>query len=383
MLPRYVREWHSVRSKPQRNAYHRYTVDRHLFETAAEAAASTRLVHRPDLLLVAAWLHDIGKGLPGDHTDNGVRLIEDIARRMGFDEEDASTLRRLVRDHLLLPETATRRDLGDPATIERVAQRVGTIDQLELLAALTRADSIATGPTSWGAWKQSLVEELVVKTRAHLKGERAPSRGPEPTPDQRSLMEGGALKLVVDGTRLTVAAPDRRGLLSVIAAVLAANGLSVRAATGVSAGSMAVEEYDIDLQGRDRLDWSRIEGDIAKALDDPRWLEERVRARARSMEMPVRKGHVEPPSPRVIFDNDSTPRATIVEVRAPDGVGVLSRIARAITSSGSDIAVVRALTLGKEVVDTFYVTQDGSKMTRVAQLERLEHAILSELQAES
>ena len=139
-------EWSAVRSKPQRNAYHRFTVDRHLCEAAANAAALTGRVGRPDLLLVGTLLHDIGKGFPGDHTVVGMELVEDIARRMGFDDGDVATLVAMVEHHLLLPDVATRRDLDDHEVIDRVAAQIGSPERLELLHALTEADSKATGP---------------------------------------------------------------------------------------------------------------------------------------------------------------------------------------------------------------------------------------------
>src|SRR5581483_1238732 len=92
VLGHYLPEWESVRNRPQRDAYHVFTVDRHLLEAAAGAAPLVRRVHRPDLLLVGALLHDIGKGAGGDHTAAGMRMVETIARRMAFDEADVETL---------------------------------------------------------------------------------------------------------------------------------------------------------------------------------------------------------------------------------------------------------------------------------------------------
>ncbi|NEA05569.1 HD domain-containing protein, partial [Streptomyces sp. SID10116] len=106
-----------VRCRPQRNAVHTWTVDRHLVETAVRASALTRRVGRPDLLLVAALLHDIGKGWPGDHSTAGETIARDVTARIGFDAADVAVVARLVRHHLLLVETATRRDLDDPATV--------------------------------------------------------------------------------------------------------------------------------------------------------------------------------------------------------------------------------------------------------------------------
>src|SRR5204863_4412510 len=102
LVARVLPEWTAVRSRPQRNAYHRFTVDRHLWEAAVEASALTRQVSRPDLLLVAAWLHDLGKGYPGDHTIAGVALMGRVAARMGFAAADVDVLVGLVRQQLLL-----------------------------------------------------------------------------------------------------------------------------------------------------------------------------------------------------------------------------------------------------------------------------------------
>ena len=166
-----------MRNRPQRNAYHRFTVDRHLLEAAANAASLADRVERPDLLVVGALLHDIGKGSPGDHTEAGIELVEHLAERMGFPPEDVGTLVDLVRYHLLLPDTATRRDLDDPLTIERVAAAVGSTSTLTLLANLTEADAIATGPAAWGSWKAGLVRDLVDRVHQFLDGSK-----PTPAP---------------------------------------------------------------------------------------------------------------------------------------------------------------------------------------------------------
>ena len=377
VLGRYFTEWHAVRSKPQRNAFHRFTVDRHLFEAAAEAADLTRDVHRPDLLLVGALLHDIGKGFPGDHTEAGTRVVVDIARRMGFEPEDIAALTALVRDHLLLAETATGRDLGDPATIAKVAARVGTIEQLELLATLTHADSIATGPLAWNSWKETLIDELVVRTRAHLRGEQHAASLMEPDAEQRRLMAMRAFRVLPEESRVTIVAPDRAGLLAVVTGVLAVNKLPVRAATGLSENGMAVEVFDIDTGGSAEPNWAKIESELGRALDDPSAMEQKLADRARGWRLPKRAGAARIAPPRVLIDNDATPRATVVEVRMPDGVGVLARIARALAACGCDISIARAMTLGHEVVDTFYVTgSGGAKVTDPEEVERLQRTIM-------
>jgi [protein-PII] uridylyltransferase len=381
VLGRYLREWPAVRSKPQRNAYHRYTVDRHLFETAARAARLTRTVTRPDLLLIGAWLHDLGKGYPGDHTEAGERLVAGIAARMGFADEDAATLSRMVRNHLLLAKTATRRDLSDPATTATVAERVGTSNELDLLAALTEADSIATGPAAWNTWKAKLLEELVVRTRGYLAGDRPRETTPSATEGQRGLMAEGRLRVVAEVSRVTVVAPDRPGLLATVTGVLAAGNLQVRAATGVREGAMAVEVFDLDTIHSSRVDAGSLEAAVEAALADPAGVEARVSRRRAVGRLPRRPSAARVAAPRVLTDNEATPRATIVEVRAPDGPGLLFRIARALAACRCDIVVVRAQTMGHEVVDTFYVTDAGSgtKIDGADRLRTIRESILAEL----
>ncbi len=152
LITRLLPDWERVRCRPQRNPVHTWTVDRHLVETAVRASALTRRVGRPDLLLTAALLHDFGKGWPGDHSVAGEIVARDIATRIGFDRADVGVIATLVRHHLLLVETATRRDLDDPATVRSVADAVKATGTLELLHALTEADALATGPAAWSTW---------------------------------------------------------------------------------------------------------------------------------------------------------------------------------------------------------------------------------------
>ena len=226
--------------------YHHFSVGggNASIEAAVEAASLTRGVSRPDLLLVGALLHDIGKGFPGDHTDAGVAVVPDIAARMGVRPADVDVLVALVRNHLLLPDTATRRDLDDPATVRSVADAVSDRTTLDLLHALTVADANATGPNAWGDWKAGLVRDLVGRTAAVIAGEQPPA--PDLLDDnQRELAASGELAMSVDGDRVTVTAPDRPGLLWRWAAVLSLHRLEIRAATATSAGPTAVTVFDV------------------------------------------------------------------------------------------------------------------------------------------
>src|SRR5215472_13780720 len=175
LITRLLPDWERVRNRPQRNPLHTFTVDRHLVETAAHAAALTRTVARPDLLLITALLHDIGKGWPGDHRLTGEVLARDTAARLGLGAGEADLVARAVRHHLLLPQTATRRDLDDPVTVAQVAQAVASRPLLELLHALAIADGQATGPAAWNDWKGGLGGGFVRGGGAAVGGGRPPA----------------------------------------------------------------------------------------------------------------------------------------------------------------------------------------------------------------
>lgn len=365
LLVRLIPQWKSVQAKAQRNAYHRFTVDRHLLEAVAQAAALTRHVSRPDLLLLGALLHDIGKGYPGDHTDVGVELVRTIGPRMGLNEHDTAVLARLVEHHLLLADTATRRDVDDPETAEMVAAAVGDRETLQLLAALTEADSLATGPAAWSDWKARLVARLVERATSVLAGHRLAE------PDIGALVP----PFLEDGVhgrsdRCIVVMPDRPRLLATVSGVLALHGIDVLAATvGSMANGRAVEIFDIAEGVQGPPVWDRVRADVEAALQDggPSDLAERLAVRARSY---ARRDAALAAPPRVLFDNDASSRATVVEVRAPDGVGVLHDIACALADAGVDIRSARVSTLGHEVVDAFYVV-DRASGAKVADQEAL------------
>ncbi len=226
LIDGWLPEWTRLRSLPQHNPVHRFTLDRHLVQTAAEASRHTRDVDRPDLLLLGALLHDVGKGLPGDHSVVGAPIAEGIATRIGLPAAEATLIGTLVRLHLVLPEVATRRDLSDPVTIARVAESVGDVTTLDLLYALVRADAAATGPAAWSDWKGRLVAELVARVRTTLDTGDVPA---PPAPDP-ALVAGPLPVVHLTGDRVSVAAADRRGLLATVAGCLALHRLEVLAA---------------------------------------------------------------------------------------------------------------------------------------------------------
>ncbi len=353
-------EWASVRSKPQRNSYHRFTVDRHLVEAAAAAAGLTRRVARPDLLLLGALLHDIGKGLPGDHTVVGMQVVAELAPRLGLPPSDVAVLVAMVEHHLLLPDVATRRDLDDPATARAVADAAGSKEVLELLHALSEADAAATGPAAWSTWKAGLVDALVGRTAALLAG--APAPGPEPLADwQEQLVAGGVFALQANGDEVTLVAPDRRGLLGLFTGVLALHRLDVRSASLFPRDAMAVNVCRVAPRFGRLPDWDVVRDDLRRALDGELDLEPMLASREAAYVSRVALP-VAPATVRLLDDASDT--ATVLEVRAPDALGVLHRITCALARCGVDVRTAHICTLGADVVDAFYVVgPDGEKVT--------------------
>jgi [protein-PII] uridylyltransferase len=135
-----------------------------------QSQSFVRTVERPDLLLVAAFLHDIGKCQEGDHSEIGAEMTRVMAPRMAFDSTETEILERLVLHHLLLPDIATKRDLDDPEVILNVASKVRDTQTLDLLLALSLADSRATGPSLRSRWREGLLRDLAARVRLHLNG---------------------------------------------------------------------------------------------------------------------------------------------------------------------------------------------------------------------
>ncbi|MFG3494608.1 [protein-PII] uridylyltransferase [Streptomyces sp. NPDC047928] len=381
LITRLIPDWERVRCRPQRNPVHTWTVDRHLVEAAVRAASLTRRVGRPDLLLVAALLHDIGKGWPGDHSVAGETIARDVAVRVGFDRTDADVLATLVRHHLLLIDTATRRDLDDPATVQSVADAVGSLSTLELLHALTEADALATGPAAWSTWRGSLVADLVKRVAGRLAGD-APA-APEPAApsaeQERHAVEAlrtGEPVLTLHaqpaappetgepepvGVELLIALPDQPGVLPAVAGVLALHRLTVRSAdlravelpTELGSAAVLVLNWRVAAEYGSLPQPTRLRADLVRALDGS--LDIRSRLAEREAAYPRRRGLTAPP-PRVTVAPAGSSLATVIEVRAQDAPGLLHRIGRALEGADVRVRSAHVSTLGSNAVDAFYVT---------------------------
>ncbi|MBB5164788.1 [protein-PII] uridylyltransferase [Mycobacterium sp. AZCC_0083] len=361
-------EWGAVRDLPPRDVVHIWTVDRHLVETASRASAFTTRVSRPDLLVLGALVHDIGKGRGGDHSVIGADLATQIGTRLGMWPSDVEVLSKIVRYHLLLPETATRRDLQDPKTIEAVVNALdGDSVLLELLQVLAEADSLATGPGVWGDWKASLIGDLVRRCRLVMAGEPLPH--PDPIEPQYLVLaaDGG---VHVDLTpvdahvyNVTMIAPDRRGLLSKAAGVLALNSLRVHSASVNSHDGVAINTFVVSPHFGTPPAAELLRQQFILALDgeldvigslERRDLEAAATNTARAGEIlaavPVNEAA---PPPRILWFEGTSPGEYVVQIRSTDRTGLLARLSAVIERDGLDIVWAKVTTLGSSVDDVF------------------------------
>ncbi|MGW0244585.1 [protein-PII] uridylyltransferase [Micromonospora chalcea] len=344
LIDRWLPEWTRMRSLPQHNPVHRFTLDRHLVQTAYEASRHTRDVERPDLLLLGAFLHDIGKGLEGDHSTVGAPLAEAVATRVGLPPAEAELIGTLVRLHLLLPDVATRRDLSDPKTVAGVAERVGDTATLELLHALVRADAAATGPAAWSAWKGRLIAELVARVRTTLDTGVVPA---PPAPDP-ALVAGPLPVVHLGEDRVSVAAADRRGLLATVAGCLALHRLEVISADAATVDGRALVQCRVQPRYGLAPNPIALSADLRRAVGGDVSVIQRLRGRALA-------ARSQGAAPRVVWHREAATDAVLLELRAADAAGLLYRVTCALDEAGAQVRAARISTLGGDVVDAFYL----------------------------
>ena len=421
-------EWAPLRGRPRRNPYHLYSLDRHAVHAAAElgelvrsepwakeALADVRTggdlseQEALDVLSLACLVHDAGKALGEPHSETGVPIAEAIGRRFGLTEPAVARLAWMVRQHLLLADVGTRRDISDPAEAHAVAEEVADRSRLASLWLLTAADSMATGPSAWTSWRAQLVRILVTKVSAVLD-ERDPATlhdGAAATAEAAADMaeQMGATRAQVEAhlvqlperyaaavspravvrhamvadpapqateirTRVTPGAPmddgqafdeldvvamDTPGLFAKVAGVLSLHGASVlEAHAHTRADGTAVDTFTVVLPEHALPSWwVTVEGDLVEAVAGRIAVRARV-ARKRATEH-RRLAKLPPVETQVATSQDAAGRATLVEVRTMDRVGVLYRIASALAELELDLVVAKVGTFGHEAHDVFTV----------------------------
>jgi [protein-PII] uridylyltransferase len=473
-LIRLLPEWESIRCFPQRNNYHRWPVDLHCFEavaalaafapgkahadtpparsgifrraqareTAPAASASdgdrqpdwrdlTRRVAADaaqdwDRLLVAALLHDIGKGGDDEHTVHGERVARGLAERMGMSPDDVADITWLVRQHLTLTKTAVRRNIDDESLVVELAETVGSVSRLRLLYLLSVADGLATGSAAWTPWKATLVGDLFTRVfhvldRGELVSQQAsllakarsaeirsalsqfPSEAVEHhltamprawllSQSTRALVMQSRIILRVASGRMphleaalftepdvwevVVVARDRPGLFSKVSGVLALHGLNVLSAQIFTrSDGIGLEVFRVSGTG-ERFD--RVARDVDRALRGRISLDFRLDEKRRQYASRIAKGARQPPTVRV--DNAASDFFTVIEVHAPDRVGLLYDITRALADLELDVHLAKIATYGEDVVDAFYVRDlEGQKVGDPEHVREIERTILHKL----
>lgn len=422
LLADVIPEWEVVESLPQLAPFHEHPVAAHLWRTVhetrslvegdSEYARVAAELDAEDVLLLSAFLHDIGKGHGGDHAELGADIAREVCRRLAIPPERADLVERAVRHHLLLSITATRRDLDDPAVIDEISTTIGDLRLLQLLYLLTIADSIATGSTMWNEWKAVLIRTLFVRCAQRFGGDRPVSPGTDldeilavagesrvlevtahveamPPDYLRSTSAGDVvwhLDLISSVTGVSrvgvrpqpplevavVVGKARTGFRRLVAAAFAANGVDVLEARlftrldGVVVDSFMVRDDQTGV-GVPAERWDGVRADIEAALAGEIDTSSKAATRAAAYPVPSRV----PAAPSAKATVDTATGELVLTVKCSDRIGRLAEILTILADSGLEIRLAKLDGRGGEIVDTFHVSSGlvGATEEEIGQLE--------------
>ncbi len=443
---RFVPEFGRVVGLMQFNMYHHYTVDEHLIRAVGYVASIDRGEHKNEhplateiikrvksrgALYVAMLLHDIAKGLPGDHSDVGAAIAQSLCPRLGLSPEDTAAVMWLVKNHLVMSDTAQRRDISDPKTVKDFVDQVQTPEILRLLLVLTVADIAAVGPGVWNGWKGQLLRELYYEAENVMSGgDAVPARaarvanakagltqriGDLPKEAQERALtrhydnywlafddaaherharlmtaadaEGELFSLSAESndfrsvTEIVLYTPDHPGLFSQLAgAVSASGGTIVDAKAFTTSDGFALDVFSIqDAEGGTFGDTARVER-LRQSIE--RTLRGEVYPRSAIAKRPAKKRSTAfRVTPRIDFDNEASASATVVELEGLDRPGLLYDVTDAIFQSGLSISSAMVSTYGERAVDVFYVRDGfGHKVRHEARLLAVRERLMKALE---
>ncbi len=445
VMGRFMPEFGRAVALMQFNMYHHYTVDEHLLfavgniariergEFRNEHPLSTDLIKRVksrEVLYVTTLLHDMAKGLPGDHSEVGAELAERVCPRLGLSEADTSTVAWLVRHHLIMSDMAQKRDVSDPKTVQDFVAVVQTPERLRLLLILTVADIRAVGPGVWNGWKGQLLRDLYLESETFMSGgDSSPARNARIGSAKTALAESikdllqvvrerainrhydaywlafdtaahefharmiaaadakkemlavGARNDVLPGvTELVIYAGDHPGLFSRLAGAISMSGGTIVAAKiFTTSDGFALDVFQVqDAAGgvfgeESRLE--RLKQTIAKTLAG------QVLPRSVFAQRPLaRRAAAFRITPKILFDNEASVVSTVIEIESLDRIGLLYEITRALFEMGLTISSAIIATYGELAVDTFYVRDGfGHKVIQPSRLAAIEVRLMKAL----
>jgi [protein-PII] uridylyltransferase len=442
MMVALIPEMKGIVNRIQYDEYHVYPVDKHSLRTVqilkefrdpgpdgqeAVYGKLFREIRNPRSLLWAALLHDVGKGKQDHHATQGAQIARHVFKRMGLPQRDIETISLLVREHLLLMHTATRRDINDEKIVVQCARKIRDIEHLKMLYLLTVADSRATGPKAWNDWIAVLLKELFLKVYHILeKGELATAAATDVVEKKKKEVLRGAVSLPrkaldtlfdqmspryllytpskdilrhielyqrlgeepffleahvkprANYRTVTICARDFPGLFSKIAGVLTLNNLDILSAQIYTWGNhIALDIFRVkaprDTLFEDNV-WNKVNKDLSAALGGKIDLSAALDQKVKAYQSLRRKLPHEPDN--IVIDNQSSDFFTIIEVYTQDFVGLLYKLTNALFRCKLDIWVAKIATKADQVIDVFYVRNfDGQKVDNTAKVVAIKEAI--------
>jgi [protein-PII] uridylyltransferase len=447
VLGRFLPDFGHIVAMMQFNMYHHYTVDEHLLRTVGELAKIEhgdtadelplsshiiKSIQNRRALYVAAFLHDIGKGRPEDHSVLGGKIARRLCPRLGLTPAESETVVWLIEQHLTMSNIAQSRDLSDPKTARDFAAVVQSPERLKLLTLLTVADIRAVGPGVWNGWKGQLIRTLYHETEplvagGHTQVERrhrvddakeqlAKALGDWPRGDverfidrhypdywlrtetskqayharlvRRAEKEGR--KLIADATtdaftaitELTVYAPNHPRLLALFAGACAANGANILGAhITTTRDGFALDSFLLAREFAEDEDEMRRAKRIETTIDRLLRGEVRLKSLLERRNPAAQRLEAFTVLPETIINNQLSDRFTVIEVAGRDRTGLLYDLTSTLSDLSLDIASAHITTFGEKAVDVFYVTDlTGKKIdseTRQATIAKRLTAVLA------